>query len=295
MRSFRWPPPPEGKSKRWPAPRGRDEPGRPLLSITPTDLREMPHGATLEYLVSGEGSPTTAFAHGLAGGIADTRPLGSGVAGRKVFFQFRGHGRSDPPGDTLGYGDLAADLRAVADEFGATRALGVSLGAGALCRLLAQTPDRFERVVFYLPAVLDEVRPAAAMTRARALIEAVEADDAPATASLLSADIPAPLRDRPAAWRYIRERLDGLLRDGLSPALGDLMEQVAVPDRSVLRAVTAPALVIGCRGDAAHPPTVAEQLAEALPNSSLHIYDQPAVLWTNRTDLRTRISEFLNA
>jgi 3-oxoadipate enol-lactonase len=31
-----------------------------------------------------------------------------------------------------------------------------------------------------------------------------------------------------------------------------------------------------------------------LPNASLHIYDQPAVLWTNRSDLRTRITEFLN-
>lgn len=254
----------------------------------------MPHGATLEYLVSGEGQPTTAFAHGLAGGIADTRPLGSGVTGRKVFFQFRGHGRSDRPVDGLTYADLAADLRAVADEFGATRALGVSLGAGALCRLLAQTPDRFEKVVFYLPAVLDEVRPSVVAARIRALLEAVEAEDAPAAAALLSADIPAALRDRPAAWRYIRERLDALLRDGLAPALADLPEQSALPDRSVLAAVTAPALVIGCRGDAAHPPVIAEQLAATLPNASLYIYDQPAVLWTNRTDLRSRISEFLN-
>lgn len=254
----------------------------------------MPHGATLEYLLAGEGEPTTAFAHGLAGGIPDTRPLGSGIAGRRVFFQFRGHGRSDPPGATVSYADLAADLRAVADEFGATRALGVSLGAGALCRLLAQTPDRFERVVFFLPAVLDEARPAAAMARTKALLDAVEADDAPTTASLLSADIPAALRDRPAAWRYVRERLDGLLRDGLAPELADLSEQVAVPDRAALAAVKVPALVIGCRGDAAHPPVVAEQLAEVLPAATLHIYDQPAVLWTNRTDLRTRLTEFLN-
>ncbi len=254
----------------------------------------MPHGATLEYLVAGEGTPTTAFAHGLAGGIADTRPLGSGVAGRKVFFQFRGHGRSDPPGGEINYADLAADLRAVADEFGAARALGVSLGAGALCRLLAQTPDRFERVVFYLPAVLDEARPAAAMGRAKALLEAVDADDAPTAASLLSADIPAALRDRPAAWRYVRERLDGLLRDGLAPQLAELPLQTALPDRTVLAAVTVPALVIGCRGDVTHPPLVAEQLAEVLPNATLHIYDQPAVLWTNRIDLRTRITDFLN-
>jgi pimeloyl-ACP methyl ester carboxylesterase len=294
VRSFRWPPPPEGKSKRWPAPRGRDEPGRPLLSLTPTELREMPHGATLEYLVSGEGEPTTAFAHGIAGGIADTRPLGSGVAGRKVFFQFRGHGRSDPPDDGLDYSDLAADLRAVSDEFNATRALGVSLGAGALCRVLAQTPERFERVVFYLPAALDEARPAAAAARTKAMLEAVDSDDAPAAAALLSADIPAALRDRPAAWRYIRERLDGLLRDGLSPGIADLPTLPALPDRSVLAAVKAPALVIGCRNDPAHPPAIAEQLAQALPNATLHIYDQPAVLWTNRTDLRTRITEFLN-
>jgi len=254
----------------------------------------MPHGVTLEYLLAGDGEPTTAFAHGLAGGIPDTRPLGSGVGGRRVFFQFRGHGRSDRPDGEITYADLAADLRAVADEFTATRAVGVSLGAGALCRLLAQTPDRFERLVFFLPAVLDEARPPAATARTRALLEAVEADDAPAAATLLSTDIPIALRDRPAAWRYVRERLDALLREGLAPGLADLPAQTALPDRSVLATVTAPALVIGCRGDTAHAPAIAEELAAALPNASLHIYDQPAVLWTNRTDLRTRMSDFLN-
>jgi 3-oxoadipate enol-lactonase len=254
----------------------------------------MPHGATLEYLVTGGGDPTTVFAHGLAGGIPDTRPLGSGVDGRKVFFQFRGHGRSDAPSGPITYADLAADLRAVADDFGATRALGVSLGSGALCRLLVQTPDRFSRVVFFLPAVLDEPRPPATMARIKALLEAVEAEDAPAAASLLSADIPASLRDRPAAWRYIRERLDALMRDGLAPGLADLASQTAVPDRTALRTVTASALVIGCRSDPAHPPAVAEQLAAELPDVQLHIYDQPAVLWTNRADLRTRVTEFLN-
>ncbi len=294
MKSFRWPPPPDGKSKRWPAPRGRDEPGRPLLSLTPTDLCRLPGGITLEYLVTGDAPPTTVFAHGIAGGIAETRPLGSGVGGRKVFFQFRGHGRSDPANRALDYADLATDLRAVADEFGATRALGVSLGAGALCRLLAQTPDRFERLVFFLPAVLDQARPPAAMARIRALLDAVAADDAPAAASLLAAEIPMALRDQPASWRYVRERLDGLFRDGLAESLVDLPAQVALPDRTVLRAVTAPALVIGCRGDVAHPPAVAEELASLLGHATLHIYDQAAVVWTHRTDLRTRISEFLN-
>jgi len=234
------------------------------------------------------------FAPGLAGGIPDTRPLASGVPGRKVFVQLRGHGRSSAPPGPWSYADLAADLAVAADATGATRALGVSLGAGALARLLVDRPDRFERLVFFLPAVLDEVRPVAAMARATALLEAVEAEDAPTAASLISGEIPASLRDRPAAWRYVRERLDALLKDGLAGGLGELAAQAALPDRSVLAAVKAPALVIGCRGDSAHPPTIAEQLAQTLPNATLHVYDQPAVLWTNRTDLRTRVSEFLN-
>ena len=64
-------------------------------------------------LVTGAGEPTTVFAHGLAGGIPDTRPLGSNVAGRRVFFHFRGHGASDTPPGAWTYQDLAADLASV--------------------------------------------------------------------------------------------------------------------------------------------------------------------------------------
>ncbi|HZE41962.1 MAG TPA: alpha/beta hydrolase, partial [Stackebrandtia sp.] len=109
-----------------------------------------------DTLVRGDGAPVTVFAHGLGGGIADTRPLGGGVAGTKIFYTARAH--DGVPAERFDYTTLAADLRAVADAHGATRALGVSMGAGALCRLLAATPRRFERVAFFLPAVLDEPR-----------------------------------------------------------------------------------------------------------------------------------------
>jgi 3-oxoadipate enol-lactonase len=126
--------------------------------VTPsTQLLTTPSGITLEYLVAGIGEPdpVTVFAHGRAGSIGTTRPFGSGIPGRKVFFHFRGHGRSTPvPPQDWTLPDLAGDLAAVADHVGATRALGVSLGAAALATLLAGTPDRFARVVFYLPAVV---------------------------------------------------------------------------------------------------------------------------------------------
>src|SRR5690349_9871014 len=176
---FRWPPPPDGRPERYRPPVTRGpQTGRPTLPAPPTEQVATPHGVELEWSLGGEASPVTVFAHGLGGSIGDTRPLGSAVLGRKVFFHFRGHGRSAAPGGVWTYADLARDLRAVADLSGATRAVGASMGAGALCRLLADNPTRFDRAVFFLPAVLDEPRPVAAKQRLTMLLEAIESGDA---------------------------------------------------------------------------------------------------------------------
>lgn len=182
----------------------------------------------------------------------------------------------------------------MADLGGASRAFGASLGAGALCRLLAESPDRFERLVFFLPAVLDRPRGDAARQRFTALLDAVESGDASAVADVVSVELPAAVRNTPAGWAYLRQRLDQLLRDGLAPGLASLPDQIALADVGALAAVTAPALVIACAGDDLHPVDVAERLAAALPAATLHVYDRPGVLWTERADLRTRISAFLN-
>ena len=146
MRRRFGPPPPDGGPRlQRPGPSGPRS-GRPTLPGPPTEIVSTSSGVVLEQLVTGVGDPVTVFAHGLGGDIAGTRPLGSAVTGRRVFFHFRGHGRSDAPPGPWSFADLADDLRAVADRAGATRALGVSMGAGALCRLLASTPERFERI-----------------------------------------------------------------------------------------------------------------------------------------------------
>jgi pimeloyl-ACP methyl ester carboxylesterase len=254
-----------------------------------------PHGVDLEYLVTGAGEPVTVFAHGLGNGIAETRPLGSAVSGRRVFFQFRGHGRSSAPEGRWTYADLARDLRAVADLAGATRALGVSLGAGALCRALADDPRRFERVVFYVPSALDKPREQPAGDRLTSLLAAIGTGDAGEVASAVALEVPANLRNTPPGWAYLRQRVEQLMNDGLAPGLASLPEEIPVEDRMALADVTAEALVIGCRGDDVHPASVAEELAEVLPKSTLYIYDRPGVLWTQRSDLRDRIAGFLNA
>lgn len=259
-----------------------------------------PRGGELETLVTGVGEPVTLFAHGLAGGIPDTRPLGSGVAGRRVYFAFRGHGASSGSDRAWGYADLAADLRVVADAYGARRAVGVSMGAGALCRLLAAEPGRFDRLVFFLPAVLDEPRSRPARERLNALADAVESGDPAAVAAVVAAEVPPSAAGGSAAMAYVRQRVAALLGagaaapGGIAGALRAMPDEVAVPDAAALRAVTAPALVLACEGDPQHPEGVAERLAGLLPAASLHVYAEPGVLWTARADLRTRISAFLN-
>lgn len=293
MRDFRWPPPPDGGPRTYGPGPSAPRTGRPSLPEPATELVPTPHGVTLERLVTGSGDPVTVFAHGLASGIAETRPLGSAVPGRKVFFHFRGHGRSAAPAGPWTYVDLARDLRAVADLSGATRAVGVSLGAGALCRLLADSPERFERVVFFLPAAIDEPRPAPARQRLSRLLAALEDEDVGAVADAVAAEAPPSVRNTPAAWAYFRQRIDQLMRDGLAPELASLSDQVPVADRAELTGVRARVLVIGCVGDDLHPVQVAEQLAEVLPRAALHVYDRPGVLWNQRADLRQRISTFL--
>ena len=294
MRSFRWPPPPDGGPRTYgPAPTG-PRAGRPTLPGPPTEIIQTLHGVRLEQLITGVGDPVTVFAHGLAGDISGTRPLGSAVSGRRVFFHFRGHGRSDAPPGPWSFADLADDLRGVADLAGATRAVGVSMGAGALCRLLAETPDRFDKVVLYLPAPIDGVRPPAAAARLERLLAAIATGSAAPVAEAVEPELPPSVRNTPTGWSYLRQRVEQLLEDGLAPELDTLWQTPAVPDPSALGAFRGTALVIGCVGDEVHPVAVAERLAGLLPGAQLHVYDRPSVLWTNRRELRDRVSEFLN-
>ena len=249
----------------------------------------------LEYVVTGVGSPTTVFAHGLAGAIAQTRPLGSGVHGTRVFLHFRGHGASSAPESPWTYPALADELRLISDHTDAGRAVGVSLGAGALTRLLADTPDRFERLVFFLPAVLDRPRQDAALARLEQMADYVDHRDIAGIEALLLAEQPVGVRTRPDVAHFVAQQARVLAGTSVSRALRELPYEVPISDRTRLHSVIAPALVIGQEGDDAHPLWVAEELADALPDSRLHVFDDDGALWSHRGALRELIAGFLNS
>ncbi|MCW2599220.1 MAG: alpha/beta hydrolase [Frankiales bacterium] len=247
----------------------------------------------LTTLVTGAGGPVTVVAHGLGASLTETRPLVSGVPGTRVLLQARGHGTAPAPVHP-GYGELAADLARVADEHGATQALGVSMGAATILHLLAHVPDRFEKVVLFLPAALDTPRKDDAVRRVGSLSAALAAADPPAVTAAVRAELPPGLGT--AADAYVAARAAFLLASpGLPALLAALPEDVPVRDRSALASVTADVLVLAQEGDPLHPAQVARELAGVLPRARLVVFDAPGVLFRERARLRALIAGHLGA
>jgi pimeloyl-ACP methyl ester carboxylesterase len=250
---------------------------------------------TLRDLVIGEGQPVTVFAHGLGESIAAARPLGTGLSGTRVFFDFRGHGGSvaaRPDQVEWGYPALANDLRTVADAHGATRAVGTSMGAAALLHLLTQTPDRFERLVFFLPAALDTVRPEG-RARLDELARLVDAGHAEPLASALLAYLPAAVRNSRVAAVHARGSAAELVGTDVSRVMRAIGGGAPLAGLDSLASVQAPALVIGQEGDDVHRLVVARRLAAALPRGRLEVFGPGGALWQDRRRLRAVLGEFL--
>jgi pimeloyl-ACP methyl ester carboxylesterase len=258
-----------------------------------TALLEVP-GGFLELTTIGSGLPATVFAHGLAGSIETTRPFGSGVSGSRTFMHFRGHGASTEGDAPWAYTALAEELRAVADTVGATQALGLSMGAGALCALLAAAPLRFERLVFVMPAVLDQPRADEAMDRLLEMAQRVDDRDVEGLTSLLLEGEPAPVRTLTAARLWYGRQAAAMVGTPVSRTLRALPAAVPLTDRRVLAAVTAPVLVIAQEQDPLHPVWVAEQLADQFPDARLEVMAPGGLLWHHRARLRELIGGFLS-
>lgn len=237
----------------------------------------------VEYVVYGDGEPVTVFAHGLAGSISEIKPLAMPLAGTRVLFHFRGHGASDALSDGWDYDLLAADLLNVVDAFAASNVCGLSLGSGAILRVLASDPQRFDRLGFVMPAILDSPRTDAAIGRLERLGAAIESGDRAAITGLLFEEVPSHLHADRVTQILLARRASELL--ALTPPAPRGVD-VPITDRSELRKVIAPAVVISQRDDRLHPVSIAAQLANALGNAELTELEPGGVFWTQLDQTR---------
>ena len=250
----------------------------------------------LHHVVTGTGEPVTLFVPGLAQSIADTRPFGSAVEGTRVFVDLRGHGGSAAPATDDGwtYAGLADDVRAVADEVGATRALGVSLGAGALLRMLVDARSQFDRAVLALPGPPLGDRDDGLLAVSDSLADAVASNDPIAMGRGLVALQPEATRGRSDVRLWARRHAADIGGSAVADALRLLPRQPVISSVDDLQSVTASVLVLAQRGDDVHPVAAAEDIASAIPGARLEVSDVPWI-WGGRSALRDVVSGFLNA
>jgi 3-oxoadipate enol-lactonase len=249
----------------------------------------------LHVEVDGEGDPVIVLAHGLTNSCRELSAFTPMVGGTKVRFCFRGHGHSSAPPSGYAFADLASDLDAVARAYGATRAVGTSLGAGAILHLLERDPDRFERLLLLLPAGLDVpfAHPDGFLATA-ARLETMSRDQA----------IDAILSDPARVQAYLRQpwQRDADLAmwadvnpQGVARAIREVVRDRPISDREHLRSVRAPALIICREGDWIHPAELGRVLAELLPNAELVVFADEAEMIAGVPSLLARVAEFLVA
>ena len=110
-------------------------------------------GVRIYYEIEGAGPPLV-LAHGGSDSLEMWRRHGY-TEGLKddyglVLFDFRGHGRSDSPGESSAYGEaITDDIIAVLDDLEILEAhyMGYSMGASAGYRLAIRHPDRFRSFI----------------------------------------------------------------------------------------------------------------------------------------------------
>ncbi|KAA2264960.1 alpha/beta fold hydrolase [Solihabitans fulvus] len=243
----------------------------------------------MTWRAHGSGLPVTLVAPGLGATQGEARIPASGLAGTRVVLTLPSHGDApDAPDGYWTYPTIAADLAEVADRVEATRAVGVSLGSGALTRLLAEQGDRFDRVALLLPAALDRPRSTPAVWALERMADAVDAHDLAGLRELVAGELPpgVPVGD------YVEARTAALTR--LAAALRTLPEQSPLTDAAALADVRTPVLVIAATGDPLHPEEVARATARALPAARFEALPSPAPLITHRREVRALLTGFLD-
>jgi 3-oxoadipate enol-lactonase len=251
-------------------------------------------GVRLHVEVDGEGEPVTVLAHGLTNSCGELALLTGLLPGTKVRFDFRGHGHSGAPAEGFTFADMASDLEAVASAHGATRAIGTSMGAGAICHVLCERPDRFERIVLLLPAGLD--RPFRHPQRFLRYADALETLPREEAIERILDD-----PDRVAAYTkspWLRD-VDRAMWDNLAdpPALGRAIRGIVadfpVRDRELLRKVETPVFLIAREADVIHPATLARTLEQLFQDAELIVLRDEAEMLAELPMLVQRVRDFL--
>lgn len=249
-------------------------------------------GTQLAWTARGTGAPAVIFANGIV--CTDTYwtylyPYLARRGHRVVFWDYRGHGRSEPPADPgeITLTSHARDLWAVADTAGVERAvlIGHSMGVQTILEAFRSAPQRVAGLVaiagpyenpaktflggplweYVLPVLELSMLPSPPVTRAvwRSLTGQGDLMTwSGRTGGLIGSQAPPELM---AEYFAHLNQIDPLLAMRMAKAMA------AHSAKDLLPEIDVPALILAGGKDIMTPPRLAEEMAEAMPRARLEI------------------------
>lgn len=272
---------------------------RTSLNVMDSADRNHP-GPESGYLSTfGSGAPVTLFAHGFSGSIRDTRPFASGIDGTRVLVNLGGHGGRPSPGPHWTYQTIADQLASALSDSHATQALGVSMSAGGLARLITDgdaAARRLHKVALVLPASWDGFSPELAQRTAdyvdRVRTALITGDREALVTGMLERE-PAEVQSMPPVQAWVRSKVDALFDTDMSDGVG-LAQEIAVDRPAAAADFSGRVLVLTHENDPSHPVEIARAYARAFPGAQLEILPEGSILWRGRSEVRRILTEFFN-
>lgn len=179
---------------------------------------------------------------------------------RVVSVDLRGHGSSPVPDGPYAMSDLAADVVRVLDRLGVASAAicGLSLGAMVALTLGAEARERVERLVA-VAVVAVPASPAAWLERGQRVM-----DGGTRSIEALVLERWGYAARAPEIGRLVLDMLAATPAEGYAACCAAI---AALDLRPALPQIAAPTLLLAGDADPAAPPSVADELARAMPDA----------------------------
>jgi pimeloyl-ACP methyl ester carboxylesterase len=216
----------------------------------------------LNFVSCGSGEPII-FHHGLGGSSQKSLGFLSELTEYCIIApDGAGHGTSPMP-PKVNFDVFADCLLDVADETAVHQGIygGISMGAGIALNLALRHPERVKALIIVRPAWVAEARPAhleAMYDLCYRKINGLPLED------WQHDPIHQPIL---AAFPYLREHCEGMLTapDSFLNLVIDIVNDKPFNDLQILKKINIPSLVLSSTWDYVHPVSVAQQIAEQLP------------------------------
>lgn len=221
---------------------------------------------------SGGEGPAFVFQHGLCGDAAQPAAV-IPTRYRHIVMEARGHGHSPlgPQGD-ITIATFTADLVAVIEALDTAPCIvgGISMGAAMALRLAVTRPDLVRGLVLARPAWVADAAPANLSPNAEVGALLARHDPETARATFLASDTAARLR---AEAPDNLASLAGFFGRVPQSETATLLSRISADGPGVtmddIARIAVPTLVIATDRDAIHPISLAETLADTIPQARL--------------------------